>query len=313
MDRHQISRTELPAILFALEPEEFWELLGGRRFVEICFGVRRDEAQPAMIVAADSYLHGVLLKQLFEAKPEYRGLEEGYSLQQRLVSAFGGCVSDDDAIEEAKAVYTDFEAHAGDRAIVCLGSIKSNPVIEIPISRTFGATAFQPQDDVNKPSQRSCPFFMRYRDHDPQAPSCYAGTVLAKSKKAAVAGIHYELPSGNWTVCKWNNTEDAALVMYVHRPTVEVVEVAMGGFSSRSTHSLAEALPQIASKLWPPVIDGPELKIGVFIVRFRYEQPDGDDDTAALRTAVPTGVKVIPLDAEVVERHLNTTLQRAGQ
>jgi hypothetical protein len=147
------------------------------------FDVRRDEAQPAMIVAADSYLHGVLLKQLFEAKPEYRGLEEGYSLQQRLVSAFGGCVSDDDAIEEAKSVYTDFEAHAGDRAIVCLGSIKSNPVIEIPISRTFGATAFQPQDNVNKASQRSCPFFMRYRDHDPQAPSCYAGTVLAKSKR----------------------------------------------------------------------------------------------------------------------------------
>jgi hypothetical protein len=55
------------------------------------------------------------------------------------------------------------------------------------------------------------------------------------------------------------------------------------------------------------------LKIGVFIVRFRYEQPDGDDETAALRTAVPSSVKVIPLDAEVVERHLNTTLQRAGQ
>lgn len=313
MERHQISRTQLPAILFALEPEEFWELLGGRQFVEICFGIRPHEVQPAMIVAADSYLHGVLLKQLFEAKPQFRGPKEGYSLKQRLVSAFGDYVSDDDAIEEAKSVYADFEAHAGDRAIVCLGSIKSNPVIEIPISRTFGATAFQPQDDVSKPSQRSCPFFMRYRDHDPQAPSCYAGTVLAKSRNSAVAGIHYELPSGKWTVCKWSSTEDAALVMYVHRPTIEVVELAMGGFSSRSTHSLAEALPQIASKLWPPVIDGSELKIGVFIVRFRYEQPDGPGDIAALRTAVPINVKVIPLAEEVIERHLGAAMPRNVQ
>jgi hypothetical protein len=309
MDRHNISRTQLPAILFALAPEDFWELLGARQFVEICFGVRPDDAGPEMIVASDSYLHGVLLKQLFEAKPKFRGPEEGYSLVQQLVPAFGGSVSDAEVIEKAHAVFEDFEEHPGDRALACLGSIKSNPVIEIPISRTFKATPFQPQNDAAVPRDRSCPFFLRYRyKRDPHAPSCYAGTVLAKGKKNAEPGIHYELPSGKWAAVPWTATQDAALVMYTHRPAVEVVELVMGGFSSRSTNSLAEALPQIAAKLWPPAIDRDELKLGVFVVRFTYpEQPgaDADNERAALLPAAPSEVKVFPLSAAVLERRLD--------
>ena len=276
-----------------------------RKFVEICFGVRAEKNAADMIVAADSYLYGEVLKQLFGAKPHVKsparpespegeatedgdqaelvdelqaelagdaqaeskddgdaGAEppdqetdgEGYSLQQRHVPAFGKPEDDSVAIDAAYALYKEFQTHAVTRALVCLGSIKSNPVIEIPIASAFGAEAFKPQDDVSEPGERHCPFFLYYRDQDAKAPSCYAGEVLATSCQDSVPGIHYEEDDGTWSVCEWSETEDAALVVYVDHKTTGVAEVAMGGFSSRSTNSLADVLPAIATELWPPAI-----------------------------------------------------------
>ncbi|MCH7990323.1 MAG: helix-turn-helix domain-containing protein, partial [Planctomycetes bacterium] len=110
---HQIPRAQLPAILFALEPEELWSLLGERRYIEICFGVRPDKFRNEMIVASDSYLHGVLLKELFGAKRDERteagrddrGQQNGHTLQQRLVKAFEEHIDTDEAISEAQTVY----------------------------------------------------------------------------------------------------------------------------------------------------------------------------------------------------------------
>ena len=59
------SAAELPGALFAVKPENFWELLARRRRLDICVGVRRppeeDSAQTAWIVASDSVLLGEVL------------------------------------------------------------------------------------------------------------------------------------------------------------------------------------------------------------------------------------------------------------
>ena len=56
---------DLPGILFALEPENFWELIARRQWVEVCMGVRKDGADDtlddAWIVASDSVMFGELL------------------------------------------------------------------------------------------------------------------------------------------------------------------------------------------------------------------------------------------------------------
>jgi len=56
---------QLPGALFAVEPENFWELLARRNRMELCVGVRRDEsadvADVSYVVASDSVLLGELL------------------------------------------------------------------------------------------------------------------------------------------------------------------------------------------------------------------------------------------------------------
>ena len=51
---------QLPGALFAVEPENFWELLARRNRMELCVGVRRDEstevADVSYVVASDSVL-----------------------------------------------------------------------------------------------------------------------------------------------------------------------------------------------------------------------------------------------------------------
>ncbi len=56
---------ELPGALFAIKPENFWELLARRRRLEICVGVRRPpddhSADTAWVVASDAVLAGEVL------------------------------------------------------------------------------------------------------------------------------------------------------------------------------------------------------------------------------------------------------------
>ncbi|MFM8324790.1 MAG: helix-turn-helix domain-containing protein, partial [Pirellulaceae bacterium] len=59
------SAEELPGALFAIKPENFWELLARRKRLEICVGVRRppesDTAESAWVVASDAVLVGEVL------------------------------------------------------------------------------------------------------------------------------------------------------------------------------------------------------------------------------------------------------------
>ena len=56
---------QLPGALFAVEPENFWELLARRKRLELCVGVRKDVSAESpdvsFVVAADSVLLGEML------------------------------------------------------------------------------------------------------------------------------------------------------------------------------------------------------------------------------------------------------------
>ena len=45
IDHGHVSADQLPGALFAIESENFWELLARRRRLELCLGVRRGEQQ----------------------------------------------------------------------------------------------------------------------------------------------------------------------------------------------------------------------------------------------------------------------------
>jgi hypothetical protein len=319
---------ELPGRLFGVVPEHFWELLARRKRLELCLGVRRGEdnsLDDAWVVASDSVLLGELLNgatTLASVPPSITppsGSTEGdggivlppivparphpEQLHQTLVWS-----PDQATVEEcqrmARRAYHDFCEAAGDKALVCLGSIKSNPVVETLLASTFGCEPFASQDDLPAGERRSCPIFLRYRDNDPQPLSCCGGQRAARGSNSTRPGIYYETASGKWECCPWDaKTHDAAFVFYIHRESQGRMEMALGGFSGRATRLLARHLARHGEDFWPPVYEDEGLQIGAFVIKFAITGPAvAEQDFIGLDPPAETTVSA--LDREVIARRM---------
>ena len=310
---------QLPGALFAVEPEQFWELLARRDRLEMCLGVRRseDDAFPAWVVAADSLLMGEVLNGVSTlggtAKLSQSPADNGAPLiaphPEQLKQSLAwspGQVPLAEAIARAAAIHSGFTQQGGDKALVCLGSTKSNPVMELILAGLFGCEPFRSQDNVTRASDRDCPFYVRYRDNDPHPESCCGGTQLARDDGAQAPGLYYEQEDGTWGCCPSDgNTLDAAFVFYVYRESQGQLEMSLGGFSGRATRLLARALAVRAQDFWPAVHQSAGMQIGAFIVQFTIAaQENGSSTEDLLATDLHATRQVIPLHESVLERRL---------
>ena len=325
IERGYAAADELPGRLFGVEPEHFWELLARRKRLVLCLGVRRgdpsDTLDDAWVVASDSVLLGELLSGVttlggtaHQRSVQEPGQDGGPSgpvaeahpdhLHQSLVWSPGQAALDE-YLAMARNSYESFTGRAGDKALVCLGSNKSNPVVELMLASAFGCEPFTPQD-VSAASKRSCPIFLRYRDNDPHPPSCSGGLRLARGQTSNKAGIYYEKASGDWDVCPWDaDTQDVAFVFYIHRESQGHMEMALGGYSGRATRLLARMLARRGEEFWPPVYEGQGIQIGAFLVKFTLAERI--EDRELLRHDLPADSKIIRLDREVIERRMALT------
>lgn len=319
---------QLPGALFAVEAENFWEVIARRRRLQFCMGVRRDVESDSpdvcYVVASDSVLLGELLngatslggsaKMLEDPGP---GSDESDSentksaiprpehVSQSLVWS-PGQAPEKEVKQRAVEIYNRFNEVSSDKGLVCVGSTKSNPVVEIVIASAFGCDPYVSQDNVKQAVDRACPFYIRYRADDPHPASCFGGTELSQTDKAEEAGIYYEEADGRWSHCSWSGPkQDAGFVFYVHRESQGRLEMTLGGFSGHATRLLASALARRAEDFWPPVYDSQGISVGAFIVQFdMFDNEEGKD--SILTTDLIADVKVIPLSGEAIERRLHT-------
>ena len=304
---------QLPGALFAEESENFWEILARRQRIEICCGIRRfhddgDGPHGAWLVASDSLLMGELLNgisslggtsKMNDSEP----IPHPELLQQSLVWS----PSEEDQAEvfrRSAEVYDAFTQFSSDRGLIGLGSVKSNPVVEHIMATTFGCEPFKDQSSVAAGVERSCPFMLRYRDSDLKPESCMAGTQLSKSELSQTPGIMYEKEDGTWDMVRWNEeTEDAAMVFYIHREALGRLEMVVGGFSGRATRMLARTLASRGEDFWPPVYTGHGVQVGAFAIQFSFTTPKQKKHDILL-TEQPSNVKITPLDHHVIARRL---------
>lgn len=319
------SADQLPGALFAVEPENFWEVLARRRSLGLCMGVRRDvevnNPEVSYIVASDSVLMGELLNGVttLGGTAKHREITghdgEGFNtvelsspphpetLRQSLVWS-PGQASEAEVADRADQVYAEFSELSGDKALVCIGSTKSNPVVELLLARAFGCDPFSSQDSVKTATERSCPIFLRYRNDDPHPNSCVGGLQLSQSEPATEPGIYYELQDGGWGHCSLSKpNEDTAMVFYIHRESQGRLEMALGGFSGRATRLLARTLATRAEGFWPPVYNSQGIQVGAFIVQFTLSSGK-DKSQDILRTDLVANTKIIPLSSEVIQRRI---------
>lgn len=314
---------QLPGALFSVQAENFWELLARRGDVEICVGVRQGEggANPehAWIVASDSVLIGELLNGVStlggaakHAKKDAsmppgveqvaRDVPTPDRLQQTLVWS-PGQVHLAEARSRAEEVFEGFISAQGDRALVCIGSVKSNPVVELVFADAFGCRPFVTEDDVDDTSARACPFFLRYRDHDPKPDSASAGTRLSKNEDAPHPGFYYEKDDGSW-VWAGGSGKDTALVFYLFREPLGRLDMVLSGFSGRATRLLAKTLANRGDEFWPPVFEEGGVKIGAYIVQYEDDPSGGAVNHSLLQTHETAAAKITPLPAKAIARRM---------
>ncbi len=316
IDHGHATADQLPGALFSVQAENFWELLARRGDVEICVGVRQGEGERtpenAWIVASDSVLIGELLNGVStlggaakhvkhnEEKPA-ASIPSPDRLQQTLVWS-PGQVALADARSRAEEVFTGFSEAQGDRALICIGSVKSNPVVELVFADAFGCSPFVTEDDVDDTSARACPFFLRYRDKDPKPDSASAGTRLSKNEDAPHPGFYYEKDDGTWT---WAGGagKDSALVFYLFREPLGRLDMVLSGFSGRATRLLAKTLAIRSEEFWPPVYESGGIKVGAYIVHYEDDSADRNPD-ALLQTYESAAAKITPLPAEAIARRM---------
>ena len=310
---------QLPGALFAVEPENFWELLARRKRLEMCVGVRKDDSpdsEVSFVAASDSVLLGELLNGVTtlggtamlrkpadaSAALAAEELPQPEHLKQSLVWS-PGQADDSEVARRARQVHDRFSDSKGDKALVGIGSTKSNPVVEMILAQSFNCNAFESQDDVATPAERSLPFFLRYRDNDPHPASCMAGLNLSKADKNLKEGLYYEDAAGKWVRCGSGKAkEEVAFVFYLHRESQGRLEMVMGGFSGKATRLLARALATRAEDFWPPVYTSQGMQIGAFIVEFTM--PAGKKETDILRTDLVATAEVTRIPEEAIARRL---------
>ncbi len=316
IDHGHARASELPGALFAVKPENFWETLARRKSIEICVGVRQEESDSgnAWVVASDSVLVGEMLNGISTlggnakmiAPSSGEGEEDDRSqlvqperLQQTLVWS-PGHVALEESQGRARRVHEAFSNSQGDKALVCIGSVKSNPVAEMIFAEAFGCTPFASEDDLDDSSSRACPFFLRYRENDPKPSAASAGVQLSKNDKVDKPGIYYEQDNGEWVWAGGDKTTDAALVFYIYREPLGRIELVLSGFSGRATRLLAKTLASRSEEFWPPVYEEAGLQIGAYIVQYGIDEQETD----LLETNFSAAPKVIKLSAEAIRRRI---------
>jgi hypothetical protein len=275
----KVDAQTLPGGLFDRAPDSFWDLMAKRELLVICLGMRRREEE-AWITVSDMRAQGTLLGGISQpGVANHRG-----PLQQRLVPAPD--TQGTPARDEAHKVYQEF-ARKRNRALVGLGSIKINSVVEIMVAEAFGAEPFK----ARKPQ---VPFYFSYRPVDPPVPSCCGGIRPPRAASGKQPGIYYEQADGEWECCPWEEgVQDSALVFYHFEPAAERAEVVLAGFSGRATRRLADVLQDGTASFWPPSYSTPRRNVGAFVVQF--SEPKGGKKPKA---------SVISLAPEVLERRL---------
>jgi hypothetical protein len=216
---------------------------------------------------------------------------------------------------ESRSAYERFQALAGNRALVSLGSVKSNGLCELTIAGAFGSEPWSSEDDVKQPGQRRCPFYFRFRANDLQIPSCHGGQRLAKNLAGQIAsaespGMYFERKPDVWEAIPADETREPALIFYTFRPHLGIVETVLGGFSARGTFLLARHFRKIVREIWPATYLTPSLEAGVFVVDFQIKPPSEQDPESNPQgdwgSSIPEAdtVTVIRLPLEVLESRL---------
>lgn len=280
IEKELAAPTDLPHSLFALGPHQFWSMIQSCDHVLLTLGKRWDSHWlDNVVVAADSMLHSTLVTGITDLRPDdmeddaprFVPSTDPPHIDSKLVASRKvRDVQTDETVAQARNVMEQHRQSRNSTALICIGSVKSNPVAELVLAHTFDKAApFKPENDVADPCERSCPFAFVFRRTDVHSPSCWAGERLCRHDTTGVPGIYYETKNRVWEHIPWTEADqDGGVVLYRYDRVERKLDMVIGGFTGRSTRCLAEILKTTAAEyFWPPSAQKDDLDVGVFLVK----------------------------------------------
>jgi hypothetical protein len=324
---HGADRGKLPGALLARDPDNLLDALSQCARLDFYIGTRVSAEWPGSdyVMSADLLLQAQLLNRLArflhtealvraakegdaqrqdspdnaQSKPSVRGplvrdvaqplIPEFHLLSAPTRKTTGRQPGEkwSDVCAEATRLYEEAKS-TPQRALIALGSTKSNPIMELMFANVFGGKPFASEDGVARARLRSCPMMFRYRDEpdqpDPQPPSCCGGLRLAADTPTEFPGIYCESDRGKWEGYPWDHASaDVAFVFYSYQPHRGHLELACGGFSGRATRCLTTLLADeqrydLTAELGAPQYNSKTLQVSLNLVVFRFDPQDTNYD-----------------------------------
>jgi hypothetical protein len=282
LSRHGVPMDSLPGSLFGLAHTELWPALAERGRVDLYLGeyLHVPGASPAVssvsrrdaAVAAD-FVHQFSVPREGVKTPEiqFRYTRLQFPLQSRDVHAQP--LADD--IAAAGEAFRAMKNRRLSASSILIGSQRVNYLLEHYVANLFGCTPFQTPADGPR-----VPFFFVYRPGDHQTPSCFGGPRNPFYRRQTdTPGLHY-LSSlrggGHWRVRPWDqDRSDGGLVITVQNHATRAIELAVAGFSGRTTEALGRQLISNGDRFWPPKVQTNDMDIGIHICEVDFEDAEG--------------------------------------
>jgi DNA-binding Xre family transcriptional regulator len=298
----------LPSAILGSRPSGLWEAVALSRKVTIYLGeyIQTESPAPALrwISRRDARVESLLVKSISEFLGDR---QSSATIQTEYVPFRFGQRSANDSeryfeedVRIAKRIFDQMQNTKPNSSAIIIGSQRVNYLLELLIADLFDCKPFYP---LEKEGNR-VPIYTVYRDSDHAMPSCFGGLKKPiEYRDQATPGIYFRDDNDKWQLFSWiPNKQCAGMVITVHEPGTQVVQIALFGFSGPGTEMLGvKFIEDQGVPFWPPVAASKGKRFGIYICRLILPEDSLLDGSNILR---PKEVEVVPLSERIIMKYL---------
>jgi transcriptional regulator with XRE-family HTH domain len=304
-----VPRSILPRALVGAQKSELWRAIGGpHHTVHLYLGEYREFGLPGTqrrwvarrdaALAADIAHHLALRSDSERAVVDVQTHFVPFRYTRRASRARTARLEED--TRNAQRIYQETHTPPVRHNSLYLGSQRVNYLTEYFVSDIFRC----PKPFSAPESKPRVPFWLQYRSPDLAVTSVCGGMKPPRGFRGkSEPGTYFVDEGGQWRLCRYiEDRQDAGIVIIASDPGTEVVEIALFGFSGRSTEALGDYLISHSAHFWPLRVEAHGRKVGVFICQFTFAKDPASTDEHAVNV---TKAEIVGLHDDVLRDYLH--------
>lgn len=205
-----------------------------------------------------------------------------------------------ESLQAAGKIFEQMRSNRKHTSII-IGSQRVNSLLEYFVADLFGCKPF-----CSYKGEKVVPFYLQHRTGDYAIESCFGGLSNPPGRRGKkTPGIYYLDRDENWKLCPWvQNKEGAGIIITQWDSGTQRLEMAVFGFSGRSTDALGNQLAKTDvphSQFWPPKANIRGKELGIHICKYTFEDSCSTDDVEDLPVK---DLDIIELDHKTLKKYI---------